>query len=398
MKSHVDSPQVLRRAGITALTVAMFLGGGAVPAAASESRTTDRPELRAAVDAFVSAGFTGMQVRVHDEHGEWTRTVGVRELGRPGKPPADGRFRIGSTTKTFTAALMLRLVADGRIGLDDAVAPHLPGYGLDPRITVRMLLQHTSGIFNFTGEYYPDGTVVPGITWSGQEWVQGRFRTYRPEELVRLALSHPGRFEPGTGWSYSNTNYVVARLLIEKVTGRPYAEQMRERVLNPLELRDTSAPGTSPAIPGPHAHAYYTYATGGVSRTVDVSRQNPSWISSAGEMISTTEDLHRFFAGVLGGKLFPAALVAEMRRPEPRSGEFGYGLGLMSMDTGADCSGTVAYHNGSVQGYATLMYSTPDGSRTLEASVTYVDDAAQSQASAGQKAIKDLMTAVFCAE
>jgi D-alanyl-D-alanine carboxypeptidase len=155
-------------------------------------------------------------------------------------------------------------------------------------------------------------------------------------------------------------------------------------------------PGTSPEIPGPHAHSYYSYEDAGQSKTVDVTRQNPSWISSAGEMISTTQDLHTFFSALLGGKLLPGRLLAEMRKPEPKSGEFHYGLGLMGLDTGPDCSGMVPYHNGGVQGFGTLMYSTPDGSMTLEASATYVDDAAQSKAGAFQKAVQKLITVVFC--
>lgn len=381
------------RTFITAMTATLLLGSG-VPAAAATGN--DRPDLRRALDAVTGAGFTGIQVRVHDDHGDWTGSAGAQRLGRPAKPPVNGRFRIGSTTKTFTAVVVLQLVAEGRIGLDDPAARHLPGLGLDPRITVRMLLQHTSGIFNVTGEYQADGTVEPGITWSGKAWVENRFHTYHPEDLVRLALSHPARFEPGTNWSYSNTNYVVARLLIEKVTGRPYADQMRRRILQPLGLQGTVAPGTATEIPGPHAHSYYRYETGGTWKTIDVTSQNPSWISSAGEMISTTRDLHTFFAALLSGRLLPGPLLGEMLEPDPRSGGYGYGLGMMRLDTGPDCSGVVLNHNGSVQGAAALMYSTPDGSRTLEASITYVDDAAMSQAAAGQKVIQQLVDTVFC--
>ncbi|MDP9793630.1 D-alanyl-D-alanine carboxypeptidase [Catenuloplanes nepalensis] len=383
------------RLGLAAMAATMLIGVAA-PGVAVAGTGADRPELRDAMRAAVDAGLTGVQLRVHDEHGEWAGSAGLRELGRPGAPPTDGRFRIGSNTKTFTAALMLQLVAEDRIGLDDVVADRLPEFGLDRRITVRMLLQHTSGLFNFTGEYYDDGTVTPGIVWSGREWVDSRFRTYRPAELVRFALSKPPRFAPGTDWNYSNTNYVVVRLLIEKVSGRSYAEEMSRRILRPLGLRDTTVPGTSPEIHGPHAHSYYRYEEDGRQVTVDVTRQNPSWISSAGDMISTTEDLHTFFDALLDGKLIPEALLAEMREPEPMSGAYGYGLGVMVQDTGAACSGVVLTHNGSVQGSAALMYSTLDGSRTLEASITYVDDAAGSTVGPGQAAIARLFTTVFC--
>ncbi|MGV9379622.1 serine hydrolase domain-containing protein [Nonomuraea sp. NPDC003707] len=349
----------------------------------------DRPELQKAIQEIVDSGFTGVTLRVHDERGEWVGSAGRRKLGQTATPPANGHVRIGSNTKTFTATVVLQLVGEGRIGLDTPVDDYLPEFGLDRRITVRMLLQHTSGVFNFTGDYYPEH--VPGIVWSGQEWVDNRFRTYRPEELVRLALSKPARFEPGTDWSYSNTNYVLARLLIEKVTGRSLAEEMRRLILGPLGLTGTVVPDTSPEIPEPHAHAYYRYGEPGRQETVDVTRQNPSWISTGGDMISTTQDLHTFISALLGGKLLPAELLAEMCTPEPK---VGYGLGVFVQDT--ECGGTVITHNGGIAGHGALMYSTPDGGRTLTAALNYVDDAELSLAEAFQKATRRLVNEVFC--
>ncbi|CAM5740521.1 Class A beta-lactamase-related serine hydrolase OS=Streptomyces alboniger OX=132473 GN=CP975_27850 PE=4 SV=1 [Streptomyces alboniger] len=150
-----------------------------------------RAELQKAIEEMVESGFTGVTMRVHDERGEWVGSAGLRKLGETAKPPTNGHVRIGSNTKTLTATAVLQLVAEGTVGLDAPVADFLPEFGLDPKITVRMLLQHTSGVFNFTGEYYDDGTFAPGIpaTTAGQEWVDNRFKTYRPEELVRLALS-----------------------------------------------------------------------------------------------------------------------------------------------------------------------------------------------------------------
>ncbi|MFI7465070.1 serine hydrolase domain-containing protein [Nonomuraea sp. NPDC049646] len=360
--------------------------------AASTATGRDRPELDRAMQAFVEAGVaTGMQLRVNDERGEWVGTAGVRELGSPDKPPADGRFRVGSSTKTFVATVVLQLVAEGRIGLDGPVNGYLPEFGLDERITVRMLLQHTSGIFNHTGEYYEDGTFAPGIAWSGKEWVEGRFHTHQPEELVRLALSKPARFEPGADWSYANTNYVLARLVIERVTGRSFAQELQRLIAGPLGLTGTEAPGTSTEITGPHAHSYYRYEDGGQEHTVDVTRQNPSWISAGGDMISTTQDLHTFFAALNGGRLLPAELLAEMRKPDPK---IGYGLGIFEQDLG-ERGGTVYHHNGGMAGSAALMYSTPDGGRTMTASVTYVDDAGLSKAAAFQQAAQRLVDAVF---
>ncbi|WP_220039417.1 serine hydrolase domain-containing protein [Paenibacillus illinoisensis] len=351
----------------------------------------DRPELQKAIQEIVDSGFLGVQLRVHDEQGEWVGSAGVSKLGDTAKPPTNGHFRIGSNTKTFTATVVLQLVAEGRIGLEDPVVDYLSEFGLDRRITVRMLLQHTSGVFNFTGEYYEDGKVVPGIPWQGQEWVDNRFKTYRPEELVWLALTKSVRFEPGTGWSYSNTNYVLARLLIEKVTGSSLVEEMQRLILRPLGLSGTVVPGTQSMIPEPHAHAYYRYEDDGEQKTVDITNQNPSWISTGGDMISTTKDLHTFISALMGGKLLPAALLAEMCRPYPK---IGYGLGVFVQDAGSN-GGTIITHNGGISGYAALMYSTPDGSKTLTASINYVDDAAMSLAVPFQKATQRLVEEVF---
>ncbi|GII80809.1 serine hydrolase [Sphaerisporangium rufum] len=362
----------------------------------SDQTTTgqDRPELHEAIEAFVAAGFAGIQMRVHDDQGEWVGSAGVRKLGETTPPPTDGRFWAGSVAKTFTATGVLQLVAEDKIGLDAPVADHLPGLGLDRRITTRMLLRHTSGLFNYTGEYYDDGTFAPGVPAAGKEWVDTRLATYRPLELVRLALSKPARFEPGTGWSYSNTNYTLAALLIEQVTDRSYGEQMDERILRPLGLGDTVLAGEVTDLPEPHAHGYYRYQDAGEWKVADVSRQNLSLLPGAGGTISTTKDLHTFFAALNGGRLLPDPLLAEMREPH---GPIGYGLGIFVQDLGPD-HGTIYHHNGGAPGgYGALMYSSPDGAKTMTAGLT-TGDAPNDPAEMFPKALNALVEAVFRGE
>ncbi|MFI6786157.1 serine hydrolase domain-containing protein [Nonomuraea sp. NPDC050383] len=387
---------------VTALSAALLAGTATAGTAAAHSGVAvpkvaagqDRPELQNAMQAFVDAGFLGAQLRVHDQRGEWVGSAGVRKLGQTAKPPTNGRFWAGSVTKTFTATLVLQLVAAGKIGLDAPVAGYLPKLGLDQRITVRMLLQHTSGLFNYAGgEAYDDGTYVPGLPATGDEWLDNRFHSYTPEELVRFALSKPARFEPGTDQSYANTNYTLALLLIEKVTGRSYAEELQRRILRPLGLRDTVVPGNRTELPGPHAHGYYRYQDAGQQKVVDISRQNLSLLAGAGDLISTTRDLHTFISALMSGKLLPAPLLAEMRKPY---GKYNYGFGLFVQDLGPNC-GTVYQHNGSPpHGYGALMYSSPDGSKTLTASVTWVDEATRGPAKDFQKLVDGLVKEVFC--
>ncbi|MFI6906017.1 serine hydrolase domain-containing protein [Nonomuraea sp. NPDC050394] len=400
-RTRQDRPSPATAEMVRKVTEALDAAGadrGAVPETAAGR---DRPELRKTIEEVVDAGFVGVSLRVHDERGEWAGSAGVAELGGTAKPPVNGHVRIGSNTKTFTATLVLQLVAEGRIELDAPAAGYLPEFGLDRRITVRMLLQHTSGLFNFTGEVYDDGSIAPGIPvpygTTGKEWVDNRFKTYKPEELVRLALSKPARFEPGTGWSYSNTNYVLARLLIEKLTGRALAEEMRQRILEPLGLSGTVVPDASPEIPEPHARIYYRHEEDGRRQTIDVTRHNPSWVSTGGDMISTSQDLHTFISALLGGRLLPPWLLAEMCTARATGlPDMDYGLGVFVQKT--DRGGTVITHNGGTVGSMTLMYGTPDGGKTLIAVLNWVDDADLSIAAAVGKARQRLVNEVFCGE
>ncbi|MCP2258892.1 D-alanyl-D-alanine carboxypeptidase [Streptoalloteichus tenebrarius] len=342
----------------------------AAESSAEASRGQDRAALRQAMDELTTVGVAGVQVRVRDQQGDWVGTAGVKKLGGHEKVPSNGRFRVGSITKTFVSTVILQLVGEGRVRLDDPVARHLPEFGLDQRITVRMLLQHTSGLFNYTGEINPDGSVEPGIPLTGKEYVENRFHTYRPEELVRVALSKPARFEPGTKWSYSNTNYILAGLLVEKVTGTPYAKQVERRILKPLGLRETSVPGTRFDIPGPHAHGYFSYRENGKLSVHDITRLNPSWGGSAGEMISTTKDLDRFITALLGGRLLSPELLAEMRKMRPADEGQRYGLGLAELDMGPGCGGPFYGHTGGIHGYNSYLFSNADGSKRFEMSLT----------------------------
>ncbi|MEU6148542.1 serine hydrolase domain-containing protein [Actinosynnema sp. NPDC047251] len=351
------------RTGAAVVAGALLAGLVGTAAAGSAQAAPAREPLRQAVGELVTTGIAGVQLRVHDRRGGWTGNAGVRELGESAEPSTTGRFRAGSTTKAFTATVVLQLVGEGRVELDEPVARHLPRYGLDRRITVRMLLQHTTGLFNYTGSPRADGTIEAGIPLFGKQWAGDRFRTYRSDELVRFALTKPALFPPGEEFSYSNTNYLLAGLLIEKVTGTSYASQVERRILKPLGLRDTSLPGTRTEIPGRTAHGYHSYQDGGRLTTVDVTRQNPSWAGPAGEIISTTADLDRFLGALLGGRLLPPRLLAEMRTTRTTSGNDGYGLGLEVHEFAPGCFGVG--HTGGVQGFTTYMYSTLDGAKRV---------------------------------
>lgn len=376
-----------RRLGGVLLAAALVTGLASTTATASP----DRPEVRQAMAALHDAGVAGVQLRIHDEDGDWVGSAGVRELSG-GKVPTNGRFRAGSITKTFVSTVVLQLVRERKVALDDPIARYLPRYGFDQRITVRMLLQHTSGLFNYTGE---PSTQESGIPLFGREFVQNRFRGYTPGELIAVSLSKPARFAPGTSWSYSNTNYIVIGQLIERLTGTPWSVQVQKRIIGPLGLRDTVLPGKRTDVPGPHAHGYYTFHDSGQFEVIDATRLNPTWAGAAGELISTTRDLDTFISALLGGKLLPATLLAEMKAPSPF---VPYGLGLAALDVGPECGGVHYGHDGGIHGYLSFMFSTPDRGERLELSITTgdadLDDPAVAQRVS--EALNNLMIAAAC--
>ncbi|MDQ1040134.1 D-alanyl-D-alanine carboxypeptidase [Streptomyces sp. V3I8] len=280
--------------------------------------------------------------------------------------PLNGRFRIGSATKTFTATVVLQLVGEGRMSLEDTVEQWLPGVvqgnGNDgSQITVRQLLQHTSGIRD-------DGLEIPALK-SADGYRAERFRTYTPEELVGLAMRHLPAPSPSADWSYSNTNYILAAMITQKVTGHSWAQEVNDRIIRPLGLRDTSTPGTFPFILGPHAEGY-AFGTGtGISTGIDVTVLNSSMAVGSGSVISTVHDLNRFYAALLGGRLLAPAQLDEMTTTV-NAPELGvrYGLGLAEIPL--SCGGSYFGHRGELLGYITWAGATRDGTRTA---VVYVN-------------------------
>ncbi|CRK62200.1 D-alanyl-D-alanine carboxypeptidase [Alloactinosynnema sp. L-07] len=313
--------------------------------------------IQVALDKMTKTGAQGVQVRITTDGRTHAARSGTAELDKPRPVPRSGQFRIGSITKAFTATVVLQLVAEGRLDLDAPVSTYLPGLLPDgDRITVRMLLQHTSGLYNYTAALPLDPDGFESI----------RYDHHDPRDLVAIATSRPLDFQPGTGHAYSNTNYIVAGLLIEKATGGSYERAVDRRIIRPLRLHSTTAPGDTVAIPGPHAHGYHR-ANG---TPTDITELNPTVAWAAGAMISTTADLDRFIAALLGGNLLPPAQLAEMLRTSPLSN--GFGLGLFQMPL--PCGGTVWGHTGGIPGYASLMLSTRDTRTRLEMSLTTAPD------------------------
>ncbi|KQV05724.1 hypothetical protein ASE03_08120 [Kitasatospora sp. Root187] len=331
---------------------------GAVTVAAGVP--TDRVALDRALHDVVEAGGASAVLGrvVQDGRTVWQGAAGQSDLDTGAPVRADGRFRIGSTTKTFVSTVVLQLVAEQKVKLDDPIERHLPGTVPNgANITVRQILNHTSGLYSFTSD--------PELGLSSPEalraWAESdRATTYRPQDLLAMAFRHEPLFAPGTDWSYSNTNYIVAGQLVEKVTGRSWAKEVERRIIQPLGLHNTSMPSTSMAIPGPHAKGYLKFG----DTRIDVTRLNPSMAGSAGAGISTTADLTRFNAALLGGRLLRPAELAEMKTPSPQALAHGVGYGLGLWRTVLPC-GEFWGHDGAIPGYATMLMGDVTGRRQI---------------------------------
>ncbi|MGN9909092.1 serine hydrolase domain-containing protein [Phytohabitans sp. LJ34] len=338
---------------------------------------TPPTDLQRHTDAIHALGLPGAQARLVTEDGRHhVATSGFGDLGAGRPVPPEGRFRIASTGKAFVATVALQLVGEGRLRLDDTVERWLPGVvrgnGNDGRrITVRHLLQHTSGIH----DDFPDYTTEA-------DFLRHRYDVYTPEQLVARAMAHRPHFKPGKGWGYSSVGYILVDMIVERVTGNPWWTEVERRVVRPLGLTATSWPGLSPEVPRPHARGYQILDTG---RQFDVTEQVV--VDPEAAITSTTRDLNTFFRALLGGRLLRPAQLAAMTRTVPVDPGLAeilpgarYGLGLMRRPL--PCGGVYWGHPGGGAGYITDNGVTADGRRSVVLSVngTHPDFTQQQQA------------------
>jgi len=372
--------------GMTAILLTVMTLG--VLVACSETRGYGQDELQRDLDAIRNKGSVGVQARVTLDGEVLVATSGVANVQTREPVPENGRYRIASTTKTFVATVVLQLVGEGSLSLDDTVEEHLPGVvsggGHDgSAITIHDLLQHTSGIYDYNHDeaWNPFNAL--------ETFEERRFYHYEPEELVAVAMRHPPIFEPGTARSYSNTNYVLVGMIIEAVTGNPWPEEVRNRIIEPLGLAQTTVSNDA-QMPEPHARGYYQFPDGGP--LVDVTLLDPSAGDAGGAIISTPEDVTRFFSALLGGELLSSELLAEMQDSVPEGdGRYGLGLGWSPLS----CGGGYWRHGGAVPGYLSYEGFSEDGSHGVVLSVSSwrADDVANY---AQDEASFELIDNVFC--
>ncbi|MFD3869517.1 serine hydrolase domain-containing protein [Streptomyces sp. NPDC058623] len=352
------------------MSAGLALPASAAGAADASSARDGHAATRAALDSVVRDGAPGGIVLAEQGHDTWAAHAGTADLATGRKPRADDRFRVGSITKTFVATVMLQLEEEGKLSLDDTVDHWLPGLvqgnGHDgSKIKLRQVLNHTSGIYSYTDDEDFKRKEF------GTDFLKHRYDTWTPRQIVRFAMTHRPTFAPGDDWSYSDTNYVIASMVIQKATGHSYAHEIEQRVLSPLHLDSTSLPGTRARVPGPSGRAY-SKLTGELagpgepnSAIYDVTELNPSFAGAAGEMISTNRDLNRFYRALFSGRLLEEPQLKEMMTTVSIKNmpTFSYGLGLMRLTL--SCGTEVWGHNGGIQGSISQTMATADGEHVL---------------------------------
>jgi D-alanyl-D-alanine carboxypeptidase len=345
------------RVGVSAIVVAglALATSTAITSAANGAVTattvaTDTAALQQTLDRMVEHGAPGALLYTYD-HGQVTELQsGLADIatGEPMGP--EDSYRIGSLTKTYVSAAVLDLVAKHRIRLKDPVRRYLPGFlNGGPRVTVRQLLNHTSGLYEFNDDPRVLAPYLAGDL--GHVWT--------PQQLVRMALTHDSVSAPGAAYHYSNTNYLLAGLLVQAVTGHRLENVLRHRVFSRAHLEETTFT-TSTTLPAPAAHGYYVFS--GVDPT-DITGLYPyAWASGAA--VSNAPDVARFYRSLLSGEVLPRRQLNAMRTTVDASAEDGqgtsYGLGLERFTTSC---GAAWGHGGNFPGYVTYVYSSPDGGR-----------------------------------
>ncbi|RYX78403.1 class A beta-lactamase-related serine hydrolase [bacterium] len=339
-------------------------------------------------ESIVQSGATSVQMQSMQNGAVVNMNAGA--LDNQGTPIGDqAYFRAGSVTKPFISTVIMQLVDEGKVDLNAPIDTYLPGkiIGGD-KITTKQLLSHTSGL----QEYLPS---LPLYNVASYPTTDDKFKemldsAYNVDQLIGYINSRPLATEPGSAFSYANSNYVVAGEIIAKVTNKPYAKNVEERVLSPLGMTHTYLPGTDQNLPNPGARGYTDISDPLLGGTGfhDMSRYNGSQVGASGEIISTTGDLNRFTKALASGTLVSADSHEQMITPisDMGDGSTGYGLGVMSVQTAC---GSMIGHGGNIYGYATQAFSSSDGSRQIavsgtEGSLGYLQVTAATQQLAAQ--------------
>ncbi len=362
ISSPGDAPGTVSSASPSSGGPSASTSGGPSNPGTTDPAAARSAALQAAITRFAGkAGIPGLSVAIRWADGAtWTGTYGEAIVASHRPVTPDTAFSAASISKTFTAALILQLVGEGRIGLDDPAVTYLGGRPLDRRITVRMLLDHTSGL--------ADAFLAKGIDHALQAAPSAIWTPARTLAYVRKPY-----FAPGKGWHYSNTNYVLLGLVAEHVTGRPLATELRRRFLDPLGLADTWVQdGESPRTSA--ADGYVVTGKGSTLRDRDLAdgtgvmpfRSVVTALGGAGGVAATPSDLAAWGDALYGGRVLSPSLVGLMTSHLHRTHAYvdgaRYGLGVQELRIGPWLT---LGHSGKVLGFRAQLRTVPAAGLTI---------------------------------
>ena len=313
-------------------------------------------ELQNALDGTRAAEIPGAVVAIVSPGGTWFGASGVANLENNTPLQPDDRFEIGSITKTFVATTVLQLVEEGKLNLEDTLTTLLPesitaDIANSENITVRQLLQHTSGITDYVDVLFTRAAIDPTVFL--QEW--------EPEQLVDLIDDVEPFFEPGESWRYSSTNFILAGLIVEAITGNNIAAEIRSRILEPLNLEDTFF-AKEEEIPGGYVSGYWDFNEDGTLDNISIA--NISWTWAAGAMVSNAQDLDTFARSLFKGDLLEPQILEQMLDITPATDSdnySSYGLGVGTIES----PNRFWYiHRGQTLGYRSNMWYAPEDDLT----------------------------------
>ena len=340
-----------RRILVGATTLAVLLAsGGCQNSPVAEPGSPSPQTLQATLDAWrARADVPAVVLGVSDsDAAHWLGASGTPERAGAVGVTTDARFRIASITKVFVAVVVLQLVEEGRLGLDDPVSRYLAA-DVARHVTIRQLLNHTSGI--------PDYTLSDGFN---KQLLEQRERRWTAAEVLALVKDKESDFAPGTGYSYSNTDYILLGEVIKQVSGRSWSQEIRHRILEPLSLDSTHIAGAEP-VPKPVVPGYFDADNDGTVENVETGGPWPALETSegpAGAMVSTGADLVTFGHALFRGRLVQEPTLRAMVTEGPYHPRFSnYGLGLEIMRP--DYRTTIWGHGGFLPGFRSALWYVP---------------------------------------
>ncbi len=337
----------------------------------------DPATLDAAIGKVHGAGMPGVFAEVRDGDQIWRGAAGVADVSTARLVTPDLRHRVGSITKTFTAAAVLQQVETGQIALDAPIGHYLPRLVPGERgntITVRMLMNHTSGLADYLPYAYPSLKAFPSLASTTPGSLDdNRFTRFHRNELIEMGVKATAVGTPGgTPGVYSNTNYLLLCQLLEYVTGISAEKCITENVIERAGLRDTELPA-GPHIGGPHSQMYEAWF-GMIDPPRDYSVYDMSWVGPAASLISTVADLNRFYRLLLAGEIVNGASLAQMQRTVPvisfEGKEIDYGLGLHKLEVPGH--GAFWGHDGTVWGAGAMSMTRADGKRQMSVAINLI--------------------------